>query len=205
MSRKKKGDHVIMRNGKMFCSHCGQYQAIPLPCSITVFGAMCKAYAEEHAACEKTWTQPECDLSLPYHDRVLWWMMEEARGTSSQTIFSVMIFSVKLEGTPSRDFFATRALMLSDALIGPLKYSHPHDPDDLYRCYRLLKAIPEWNEHLQLMKPVSPAWSALVDHWDELMKLLNEQILTEKDNGLYDLMKKLTQPQPQDYAANNQG
>ena len=46
--------------------------------------------------------------------------------------------------------------------------NHPHDPDDLGRCLRLLALIPEWRARLSEMAAESPSWAALVEYWDEL-------------------------------------
>jgi len=44
-------------------------------------------------------------------------------------------------------------------------YAHPHDLDDFGRCSRLLNAVPEFRERLELMRDVSRQWSNLVDVW----------------------------------------
>lgn len=47
-------------------------------------------------------------------------------------------------------------------------WSHPHDPDDLSRCLRLLRTIPEWRDRLPEMRRRSPSWRALIKRWDEI-------------------------------------
>lgn len=46
--------------------------------------------------------------------------------------------------------------------------AHPHDPDDLDRCLRLLFVAPGLRERLPRMAELSPEWSALVGRWDEI-------------------------------------
>lgn len=55
------------------------------------------------------------------------------------------------------------------ALGIPLDHeSHPHDPDDLDRCLRLLALIPELRATLPAMREASPQWAALIDRWGEI-------------------------------------
>lgn len=46
--------------------------------------------------------------------------------------------------------------------------SHPHDPDDLDRCLRLLEAVPLLRVCLPWMSSCSPEWAALVEKWGEI-------------------------------------
>lgn len=46
--------------------------------------------------------------------------------------------------------------------------AHPRDPDDLSRCVWLVRAVPEAKAGLHKAASMSPAWRALVEHWDEL-------------------------------------
>ena len=55
-------------------------------------------------------------------------------------------------------------------------YAHPHDPADLGRCLRLLAKVPLWALRIPEMAEHAPAWAALVEHWDELAKLLAEEL-----------------------------
>jgi hypothetical protein len=52
--------------------------------------------------------------------------------------------------------------------------AYPHDADDFGRCQRLLKAIPGWRERIGEMA-LAPGWGKLVEHWDELEKLYDEE------------------------------
>lgn len=46
--------------------------------------------------------------------------------------------------------------------------NHPHDPDDMDRCLKLLSRVPALRERLQKMAEINKTWAALVSHWDEI-------------------------------------
>ena len=171
---KKKASHCVMRNNQMFCTHCGRGQALPIPIESYMFSAMAKAFEKHHKDCKKTWKQPEVDQSLSEVQKAMWWLKNGEHGISSETIYSVIANTIGL-----------------NVMRNPFGYNHPADPDDFYRCHKLLITVPEWREKMHLMKPISDVWSNLVDNWDELTVLLEEQLKTGKANGMYELMKKL--------------
>ena len=78
-------------------------------------------------------------------------------GISAQTIIWV------LHGLPGRSVRSDR------------QGSPPWDPADLVRCLRLLRVKPEWRARLGEVADRVPRWRPLVDHWDELVGLLNEE------------------------------
>lgn len=45
---------------------------------------------------------------------------------------------------------------------------HPHDPDDLNRCMKLLMAAPEVREAFPKIAAASEIWAALIARWSEL-------------------------------------
>jgi len=79
------------------------------------------------------------------------WLLFGEHGASSEAIFT------KLTGMPFNN-------------------SHPSDPSDFRRCMLLLKQVPELKSHLNEMAKVSPAWDALVEHWDEIASLLKKEV-----------------------------
>ena len=95
------------------------------------------------------------------------WIVSGDRGMSSETIWAVMM--------------GTR----------PERPSTPWDPDDFGRCHRLLMAIPEWRERLPEVAAVYPEWTALVEHWDEMVFLYLRDLPTGRCEELYSLMQKL--------------
>lgn len=102
------------------------------------------------------------------------WFQNGDRGISSNAIVEVM------EG------YAPGML----AMRNPFG-NHPHDPSDFYRCYKLLKAVPEYRTRLNEMMAVSPAWRELVSHWDELETLLLAELERGMAPKLYDRMQAL--------------
>ncbi len=69
--------------------------------------------------------------------------------------------------------------------------NHPHDPDDFGRCYRLLRSVPELRPHIPKMASSSQVWASLVEHWDELERLYEEELPKGKCPKLYKRMQQL--------------
>ncbi len=159
---------TTIRNSKLFCDKCGQEQTIPYPIAIPMMTAMTGAFGEMHKNCKGTWVQPEIEQTKSLNEKMMFWLSQGERGTSSETMFQ------KLSGQNLRAY-----------------NSHPCDPDDFRRCYLLLKTIPEWKAELFKLKGLSPVWSKLIDNWDKLTEMLEEQMKTHKANGMYELMKSL--------------
>lgn len=53
--------------------------------------------------------------------------------------------------------------------------AHPHDPDDLQRCLKLLDEVPELKADFQRMREVSPVWAALVDNWTAITEAFHAE------------------------------
>lgn len=53
---------------------------------------------------------------------------------------------------------------------------HPHDPDDLTRCVKLLERCPELAPRVGEMATRSPEWAALAGQWDELVEMLDFEV-----------------------------
>ena len=170
---------VTFRNEKIFCTNCGQEQVVPFPIQIPILSAMTKAFEKMHKKCKNVWKQPEPDMNLPIINRIHWWLDNGERGISSETIFQTLSGRVIRKKN-------------SQALKHQDKGCHPHDPDDFKRCYMLLKAIPEWKDDLYKLKDLSKEWNNLVDNWDVLTDMLEEQLSSKQNNGMYELMEKLT-------------
>lgn len=81
------------------------------------------------------------------------WLASGERGASSNTLFSV------LTGV-SADNGHT---------------AYPYDPSDLARCRLLLEACPELLPNLPMTRSVCPEWSALVDRWEELCAMMDQE------------------------------
>ena len=103
------------------------------------------------------------------------WLRGNDRGISSNTIVQ------HLTGFPA---------------LGSWAPSHPHDPDDLGRCIRLLTVEPELRRQLWRMRSCSPVWAALVDRWDELaMHYIREAAKPPEGTcKTYELMRDIIDP-----------
>jgi hypothetical protein len=106
-------------------------------------------------------------------DRELEWLCGTDTGTSSLTLFSVLT-----------EKHAARAI----AHRGP-RPAPPQDPDDFGRCYRLLQAFPAWKSRLGEVTERYPDWKGLVDQWDHLVALWQEESPSGECPKLYDAMK----------------
>lgn len=101
------------------------------------------------------------------------WLLNANTGMSSECLMATMLNGGPVEGKDWKSWFS------------------PADPSDFKRCVDLLNAVPEFRERLSVMKGVSKSWSILVDHWDELEALLNEEIPQRSAPKTYARMKEL--------------
>ena len=102
------------------------------------------------------------------------WIRTGERGISSETIFEA------LTGMP-----------LVAEMWG---YSTPRDPSDFHRCYKLLKAVPEFRERIKEVGEKFPHWKPIADNWDELERLFEEELFGRDDGKapkLYDRLHQL--------------
>jgi hypothetical protein len=106
------------------------------------------------------------------------WIINGEVGTSSKTIWAVMMGAVMEKRRDSWD------------------YGCPHDPDDFSRCWKLLSLFPEWRERLPEVSKIFPEWTGFIREWDKLTEML-ESNLKNEPNGygysreMYDFMQKL--------------
>lgn len=75
-------------------------------------------------------------------------------------------------------------------------YSYPHDPDDLSRCLRLLRLIPEWRERMPEMAKHGMVWRALIENWQCLENMMEAEVGWDWSKGsrapkTYEFMKSL--------------
>lgn len=163
----KKTEHTTIRNKKLFCLNCGGEFALPFPIPVDVMTKKLKAFNLLHKDCKATWKEPEVDQDKSVQEKMMFWLAQGERGISSEVMFQ------KLSGQD----------------LGQPHPSPPRDPDDFRRCYLLLKTIPEWKTELHKLKNLSAVWTNLVNNWDMLTKMLEEQMETKKTNDMYQVMK----------------
>lgn len=163
--QRKNVDWVVMggKPGELgFCKRCGEGLTIGLPAAFEVIIAASNAFVKVHAKCEPG-EHIEKPAQTPHE-----WFASRDTGTSSKTIWSVMT------GIPV-DWV-----------------SHPHDPADFGRCYRLLKLFPAWRKRLSEVATKYPgAWTKLIAHWDELTSLYEEELPLNKAPRTYERMREL--------------
>jgi hypothetical protein len=97
------------------------------------------------------------------------WILSDDTGCSSKTIWAVMMGS----DYPKNDI--------------------PCGPSDFGRCYKLLLAFPEWNDRLHEVAEKHPKWRPLIDKWNELSRLYEEELSREDGRApnLFQMLKSL--------------
>lgn len=162
---------TTIRNGDLFCLNCGGNFKLQYPMPVDEMSEKTMSFNRLHEDCKKTWTEPEADQTKPVYEKSMFWFNNGERGNSSETMWN--------------------CLMNNDNY--PI--NHPYDPDDFSRCYKLLLFVPEWKNELHRLKPLSNQWSNLVDNWDKLTDMYEENKRTDwknhKEIGMYELMKTL--------------
>lgn len=156
-----------------FWVHCGKcnHQWAPcfLPITAEAFGKM------THIVCPACGSKKVITGEFPKtteHGNARAWLKNGDTGTSSLTIWRTLMGE-----TPE------------DADV-------PHDPADFGRCYRLLKVMPSWRARLPEVAAKYPAWKRLVEAWDELTALFDEEAPSGTCPKLYARMQALRQADP---------
>lgn len=153
--------------------HCGEcsheWAAAYLPMSVDIFVTLGKSPCPMCGA-KKVFVGP-LPKTTPEGDPVAW-LTNGDTGISSETIWGVMM------GRPMK-----KAQQFGN--------SPPSDPDDFGRCYRLLKIMPSWRARLPEMFAQFPAWKAMVEAWDEITALYEEELPKKRCPRLYHRMQEL--------------
>lgn len=133
---------------------------------------MITAFNKIHKNCAPIWKEPEVKQEWSVAHKAAFWFRNGERGASSEAMFFCLMDK-------------------------PGRKDHPYDPDDFSRCYKLLQAVPEWKSELHKLKTLSPVWDKLVDNWEILTRMFEENERTKwknhKNVGMYDLMKALVE------------
>lgn len=106
--------------------------------------------------------------------RAMEWIAYGETGISSKTIWAVML-----------------GLADPSKRSSPYDWCYPYDPSDFNRCRKLLELIPEWRERLHEVAAMFPEWKGIVEHWDELDRLFDEESNQDKAPKLYKRMCEL--------------
>lgn len=98
------------------------------------------------------------------------WLLHGERGASSNSIFFA------ITGVP----------------VGQYKM-HPSDPSDFYRCYKLIKQVPEFKPQLFKVATFSKQWLAVYNNWAKMEMMLEADLKAgkEKSPELYKFMKEI--------------
>lgn len=177
MAKKEKGK-TGFRNGDLFCFNCGRSYKMTLPQPVTMAAVLMKQFAKDHENCSPSWTEPVNEVAEKTEvENANWWAVNGEHGMSSECMFNQLSKGIQVRRMPSA--YSTS----------------PSDPDDFSRCYKLLQAVPQWKAKLHEMKSVSEVWSKLVDNWDKLTEMYEENVKTDwkqyKRIGMYEFMKSL--------------
>lgn len=159
----KKKNHVGMGGTGMRCLNCGTEESVHYPVRIGVLKAIGTAFEREHKNCKPSEAgRKRFEFATPDE-----WIRSWDTGISSKVLWT---------------FFTGR---------GVAERCAPHDPDDFGRCYRLLKAFPEWRARLFEVGETFSEWSPLVLRWVELESLYEQELPTGGAPKLYALIQKL--------------
>lgn len=154
-----------------FFVHCGkcshEWAAAYLPLPVDVFVKLGKAPCPMCGAKQVLVGK----IPKPTADGdALAWLGNGDTGLSSETIWRVLMGEI------------------------PTRASIPLDPDDFGRCYRLLKVMPAWRSRLGEVAATFPVWAPLVDAWDELTALYEQEMSNNQSSmapKLYERMQQL--------------
>lgn len=154
--------------------NCVHHLSVPLPCEAGYFAKVMK-----NAWC------PNCDTgaaNLTFagnHEvtaalgvettpkkaggNVAAWLINGETGLSSKTMASIT--------------------MGGNGNNGRYGISYPHDPDDLNRCIKLVKAAPEVRDAFPKIAASHPKWAVIIRHWDELVALFHGEVGEDWSKG----------------------
>jgi hypothetical protein len=167
-SRKRERTHVVIGPGGRFqCMHCGGSHN-PFPgnrdgVELWAMSALATAFANEHDACPKPEAPPCFFCLLPVHasdDHV------------NETTKAPGDWPACLDTGVSSEAIWHHMMGRSWEPVLRQHDNHPHDPQDLGRCLRLLAAPWAiklgWRARLGEMAAYGAAWTRLAGAWEEL-------------------------------------
>ncbi len=191
---------VASKGGRFQCLRCG-VSHVPFPedgkgIEIRALTSLIHGFQEMHSVCKEKpeglhcghcnelghapATCPKLQPSTPEE-----WIEGPDTGTSSRVIFAVMygFFTDGVRRTPLQGLWNG-----DNRLDG--RGSTPLDPSDFGGCSRLLKLFG-WRPRLGEVATAFPAWARLVEHWDELEALYQEELPSGSCPKLYARLQDL--------------
>jgi hypothetical protein len=125
--------------------------------------------------------------AMPINQRIILWFLFGQVGISSASI-CYALSGIKLE-----TYFPTGENNEYGIRTSDMHFFPPSDPSDFHRCMLLLELIPEWRARLPEVAVKFPRWKPIVDAWDELEYLYEQERHNEdgKAPKLYARMKEL--------------
>lgn len=161
MPMTKDVQHAGMVENALVCNRCGSRYEMGLPMPIYLLTATLEAWTKHHRDCQGNRSAMREARSV--HD----WITSDDTGISSKAIWAHMMGR------------------------RPSNPTHPWDPADFGRCYRLLALAPEWEARMPEMAKYSDVWGRLGAAWPELKALYEEELPSGTCPKLYQRMKDL--------------
>ena len=166
---KTKYEHIVMGGAigeSAHCRRCGAGLRLSFPLPIKEFIAATGRFQKDHQKCGSAaggvWKEP-----IP--NNYLEWTLSRDVGVSSATI---------LEATAG--------------MASPCgQYGIPLDPSDFGRCYRLLELFPELRARLNRVVYFHPEWRPIIEAWDELTALWEEESAAGSAPKLFARLREL--------------
>lgn len=166
MTKKKDSSHCVMGNNSYCCTRCGDEFKLPMPMSVNMITATTKAFIKDHINCKPSDKAAARFAYKTYYQ----WATSWDTGMSSKAIYRVCT-GLPIDGT----------------------HGVPRDGDDFGRCYRFLHAFPELHETFKdKMGEKHADWKRLVDAWEELESLYEEELPSGKYPKLNARIRQLT-------------
>lgn len=113
------------------------------------------------------------DQTTDFEKAILHWLCTGEKGVSSETM-ALILLGANVEQVKSRWLF-----------------NHPEDPDDFRRCHLFLESVPGAREQLHKLKPISDTWARLVDNWDRLTELYEEEKHQDQAPKLFAMLQDI--------------
>jgi len=96
------------------------------------------------------------------------------------------LYKKDVHGSSSKAIFKFMTTDPKYICIDEYKHSYCYDTDDFDRNRALLLWYPEWKERLTEMSIISKKWNNLVNNWDTIEKLYNEDYEKYGNDKFYD-------------------